>query len=496
MTDWTEKYRPETLDDVIGNPAAVNTMRSWAKSWNSGIPDLRAMVLIGTPGLGKTSSALALAREMGWDTVEMNASDQRTGPEIERIAILGSKFNTFGSDGSFMSSSSGGHKLIILDEADSLSGTKDRGALPVINRLIKETRQPVILIVNDFQALVRKSSVIKTSTLQVTFKRPVKSTVSKALYRIAESEGVEVEAEAMEMIAANADGDMRAAVRNLQSLALGQDTVTAEMASELSKRDDRSDMYELMSAIFRGHEPSKARTLAIKLDSEPGDIMIWVDENLPYEFRNKGDLMRGYEKISKADIFLSRVRRRQYYRFMAYASDLMTMGVASSRMSEEYSRDRLHFPSYLMKMSRSKAVRATRASVVYKIAVNLHTSTKRVELDVLQPFKTIAQNDETIRQALVQEFGFDEEEMGFILDEKKDSKEMKALFKSVNEALEERRLQSQRSTPSDAGDPDPVVKAPEPEQKQEEPVAVAEPKKTFVQRSLFDFRGSHGREIP
>ena len=85
--DWTEKYRPKDLKGVIGNPSAVNALRGWAESWEKGIPEKRAVVLMGTPGVGKTTSAEALAREMGWDIVEMNASDQRTGKDIEQIAL-------------------------------------------------------------------------------------------------------------------------------------------------------------------------------------------------------------------------------------------------------------------------------------------------------------------------------------------------------------------------------------------------------------------------
>ncbi len=109
--DWTEKYRPKTLDDVIGNPGAVSSLRLWAESWEKGIPEKRAVVLIGTPGIGKTTSAEALAMDMGWSVVEMNASDQRTGDAIENIAIRGSKFNTFSDSGEYLDTGKGQRKL-------------------------------------------------------------------------------------------------------------------------------------------------------------------------------------------------------------------------------------------------------------------------------------------------------------------------------------------------------------------------------------------------
>ena len=135
--DWTEKYRPQSLNDIVGNPSAAATMRQWAEQWNRGAPSKRALVLMGTPGIGKTSSAEALARDMGWGIVEMNASDQRTGEAIRNVALRASYFNTFDDDGNFMSVKDGGMKLVVLDEADSLFGNADRGAMPVINELIK-----------------------------------------------------------------------------------------------------------------------------------------------------------------------------------------------------------------------------------------------------------------------------------------------------------------------------------------------------------------------
>ena len=483
--DWTEKYRPQTLDDVIGNPGAVSTLRQWAESWNRGIPERRALVLIGTPGIGKTTSAEALAREMGWTIVEMNASDQRTGEAIENVAIRGSKFNTFSVDGEYQDTGKGQRKLIVLDEADNFFGNVDRGAIPVITRLIKETLQPVILIVNDFYELSRKCSAAKTDTIQITFQKPKAPTIVKALNKIAEAEGVEVDPVAMAIVAERANGDMRAAVRNLESLCLGQTRVTAEMAEGISSRDKRNDMYSLMSAIFRSSDAMKARNMLRDTDTDPPELELWVDENLPYEYLDKGDLVRGYEKLSRADIYLGRVNRRQYYGFWSYAGDTLTAGVSTARMSNRFSHDRLHFPSYLSKMSRSKNVRALRKSVDLKLAIYLHTSTRRVDLDVLPYVKRLASQDPDLRVSITKALDLEPEELGFLLDKKPDSGEVKAVFSKIEAESAALATAKKSSRPQE----EPAVEAAEEPVVKETPKAQppAQDRKKNNQASLFDF---------
>ncbi len=336
--------------------------------------------------------------------------------------------------------------------------------------------QPVILIVNDFYELKRKSEAVKNNTLQIAFKRTTASTMSKALYRIAEAEGVDVEPEAMELIASNASGDMRAAVRNLQSLSLGSDTVTLEMAEGLSRRDSRSDMYDLMTAMFRKPDPSRARSIMWSLDEDPDSVEIWIDENLPYEYADHGDLVRGYESLCRADVFLQRVYRRQYYGFRSYAGDLMTMGVTNARMTDRFNRERIRFPMYLSRMSKSKPARAMKKALTYKVAVACHTSTKRASMDVLPYLKMIAANDPDFRMHLIESMDLEPAEAAFIMNVKEDSAAIRKLYKQVEERAEARRKAALASKPaSPPADPAPKQAAPETEEPEESVRTATEP---------------------
>ena len=481
--DWTEKYRPKTLSSVVGNPKAVADLTAWAKQWAAGTPRYKAAVLMGSPGIGKTTSAEALARDMGWDIVEMNASDQRTGEAIKQTALKGAFSNTFGEDGEFLTAKEGKRKLIVLDEADSLFGNADRGAMPVIVELIRTSKQPVLLIVNDFYELSRKSAAIKSETLQITFQKPTSVSIVKALRNICKNEGIEADDAVLRMIADNSNGDVRAAVRDLESISMGRKELTAEDASDLTNRIIRKNIYDLMYSVFRKNDPFGARRMMMDVDEEPRTVMLWVDENLPYEYRNPGDLVRGYNALSRADIFLGRVSRRQYYGFWSYAGDMMIAGVSTAKRNNALNRDRIRYPMYLSKMSRSKGIRATKAALCQKLADYTHNSTKRVSQDVLDPLRAIFRQDPEFRVMLVHDAMLDEDDVGFLLGEKSDSKKVKEI---MAEAAEYGKNNPAAFVPVYPEIPEEFRS--KPEENEREPDA-EEPKseRPKGQRSLFDF---------
>ncbi len=427
MVDWAEKYRPTTLKDVVGNPKAVQQLETWARSWEKKTPKKRAAILAGEPGVGKTTAAHALAQDMGWGLVEMNASDARNAAAIRAVATRGALAETFTSAGEYVRSREGGRKLIVLDEADNLAGREDMGGVAAITDTIRRSSQPIVLIVNDLYELTRRSSSLKSLAETIKFQRISLPSVQKVLRQVAHVEGVPVDNEVVDFIAERSGGDLRSALNDLQALAEGRSRVGAEALDSLGYRDVRGEIYGALTKVFRSGRFKEAAESTDDLDEDPNRVLLWIDENLPFEYREPGDLLRGYSALSRADEYLGRVRRRQRYSFWSYATDMMTGGVAVARHGR-YSGAQYRFPLWLSKMSRSRSLRATVGSLCLKLARSLHTTSRRIRSDVLTYFTELYLKDVDFRLNATRELGLEEAEVAFLLDEDEDSRAVRQLL--------------------------------------------------------------------
>ncbi|MDH7508006.1 MAG: replication factor C large subunit [Methanomassiliicoccales archaeon] len=434
--DWTEIYRPRTLDDIVGNPKAIQELKEWALDWENGHPKKKAAVLIGSPGTGKTSAALAVANDFGWGIIEMNASDQRNAEAIRKIALRGAMTDTFTDDGEFLSSKEGCLKLIVLDEADNIFGKEDYGGIPAIVELIKATKQPVILIVNDFYALSKRSGIIKSETKQIKFNRLHPNSIKSVLKKIMKDRGLRIDEKALELIASNANGDLRSAIRDLQAVALGRTEVKEKNVAILNERQIMKSMYDLLVEILHGTNPDRARSVFMEVNEAPDYVMLWIDENIPLEYRDHNDLYHAYHILSRSDVFLGRVRKRQYYGFWSYAIDLMTYGVCASKKRKYKEFAKYRFPLYLMKMSRSRSLRTIRDNISAKLGALCHCSASTARDELLPYIQYVSENDREFVIRIAIELGLDAEELAFLLNEKIDSNKIRHLLTEIQKVTD------------------------------------------------------------
>ncbi len=442
--DWTEKYRPASLNEVAGNPKALGELKRWAKQWEEGIPKRRAVILAGSPGIGKTTCAYALAKDMGWGIIELNASDQRNFEAVTKVATAGALNQTFSDDGSYLSTTEGGRKLILLDEADNLFGNEDKGGIQAIVKTISATRQPIILVVNDLYGLTRRSSVIVHICTTIKFMKITKPSIISTLNKIAQKEGINVPDAVLSGIAVHVAGDLRAAIRDLQSLAIGRDDLMIEDLGSLGYRDPHDSIFSALYTIFGTRDFEKALSATRNLDEDPKILALWVDENLPLAYRNPIDLERGFNALSRADVFLGRVYKRQHYRMWAYAKPMMTAGVALAKAKEITSHGRYQFPNWLRKMKSSKPARNVRKSLVRKLGRHCHCSDSEVRSSFLPYFEFLYRSDHEYRLHTSFRMDLEPKEIAFLLDVKDTSKGVKDLIKEV------KLMQDEFATPGEA----------------------------------------------
>lgn len=433
MDDWTEKYRPKNLDEVIGNDQAKKILRKWAKDWKSGIPKKKAVVLDGKPGIGKTSCALALGREFGWPIIELNTSDARNAIKIKAIATLGSLCDTFDDSGNFISSISGGRKLIILDEADNLyeridnndsssSDMSDRGGKKAIVETVKNTKHPIILIVNDFYSLTKGSGEnLKKLSNHVRFHGPYTSIITNLLRKICINEEISVDEKVLSTIAERCKGDVRSAVRDLQSIFFDRKNYDIESLNAIGYRDRETDIFFALKDIFKGNDIGSIKKNMLHLNEDPKIMIKWISENIAYEYKDINDLAKGYEALSLADIFLGRTHRRQQFCLWSYACDIMAGGVAVSK-SHNYPNERYNFPSWLRLSKKNKNNSGLRRSVFNKIGRYCHCSNQKAGNLISDHIISMMKNNFYFANKMVSVLKLTEDETEYLLGKKLENK--------------------------------------------------------------------------
>lgn len=426
---WTEKYRPEALKDVLGNGKAVEELRQWAESWRAGSPITKAAILYGPAGTGKTSAALALAREFDWDYIEMNASDARTAGMIQRIAGPASMSSTF----------SGQKRLVILDEADNLHGTADRGGAAAMLRLVRETNQPVLLIANEYYEIEKP---LRDSAKGVQFRSIRSTTIAQALRSICKAEEIACDPDAVEMIAERAGGDLRSAVNDLQAAAEGQSQLAPDDVAT-AERDVKASIFKVLEVIFKGQKASEAQAASYDLDESPEDLIQWVDENLPLAYQSE-DLFRGYECLARADVFLGRVSRRQNYGLWRYAGFLMTGGVQAAKANARHGYVAFRPPGLWRRLGQSRKARGVRDSAAMKIAHRCHVSAALARAE-LMGFVGMLLKDRKLAAKVAAELDLAPEEIAHLIESTPATKKVQTIFEEAQrireaEAIEEIEL--------------------------------------------------------
>jgi replication factor C large subunit len=405
QTEYSDNlYMPASLDKIVGNPGVTTRLRLFAKDTDKGVART-PLLLHGPSGVGKSASAHLLAAEMGWNVVELNASDYRDKESIERrLLTAASSKSIFGK-----------RNMILLDEVDELF-RDDSGAASAIGAVISSAKNPVILIANDMWD--QKISFLRGKTEAIEFKKLLRDELVKVLEDFCASKAYVPKKEDLEMFAAMANGDARSAINDLYA-AMGSDT---DMSEVMGIRDRKIDVFSMLDKLFMANTMS-ASLRAVGNSDLTNDMLIkWIEENIPNKYSNIEDLARAFSMLADSSSYSTKAMRAQYYTYWRYMKVLMSAGVSLSKEHYPSNSKRYAFPRIIKELSASKVERRKADAVAESLQSRIHSSTKRIAKEemmiiLLMIKKAIKDGEEpdAISEQLIKNYRMPDDEAAYLM---------------------------------------------------------------------------------
>lgn len=267
---WTEKYRPKTLDDIIGQKAIVESLKAFVRQKN-----MSHLLFAGSAGIGKTTCVLALAHDLFGDNyrgniLEMNASDTR-GIDVVRGTIK-----------NFARTLSMGNvpfKIIFLDEADALTPDAQHALRRTMELYSSATR--FILSCNYSSKIIEP---LQSRCSIFRFRPLSKEDIKKMIDRIAKEEGLVVGDDAIDALEYISNGDMRKAINALQGAAMNSKKVSSDSIYKVGSRARPKEIKEMINLAMDGHfveARKKLDDLMITYGMSGEDVLLQIYKEVP-----------------------------------------------------------------------------------------------------------------------------------------------------------------------------------------------------------------------
>ncbi len=256
LVPWTEKYRPQTLDQVVGQKQIISSLKQFVKR-----KDMPNLLFSGAPGVGKTTSAIAMAKELFGEQfkssfLELNASDERG------INIIRGKVKEFARMSAINKVP---FKLIFLDEADALTTDAQHALRRTMESYMSVTR--FILSCNYVSKIIEP---LQSRCAVFKFKSLSEQDIRDMISKICKNEKLTIDEKAIKAIIYVSDGDMRRVINLLQGASLKSKNITEEVIYSISSAARPKEVKEMLDFALKSNF-SKAREKLFYLLIDQGE---------------------------------------------------------------------------------------------------------------------------------------------------------------------------------------------------------------------------------
>ena len=379
---WSEKHRPKNFLEIIGNEDAKESCVQWLGKWLKGT---KPILLVGPPGVGKTTLAILCARQFGYDLIGLNASDVRNKEKINDILgpVLGNM-------------SVLGRAMIFVDEVDGIYGKSDYGGVQALVDILKEPTVPIILAANSDKLDKMKDIKKATKTIQL---RPIPPRLLRLyLESVLKKEGASLGIGTILKVVIESRGDIRSMLNTAQALSTGFEPLS-------EKSFMTADVEETVNAFFKAKSIDEARSILYSLRIDPGEKIGAFYSSVITSDLTKEEMQRMLEVISEADIIYGKIRRTQEWRLLRYL-DSVLLGLYKEGTAARYSKYNLAWPVLNRLRWDSRAIKQLTAMLAKKMHVSRSDfatfyfpfllycmKTKNLDLGLEESYKEILQKE-------------------------------------------------------------------------------------------------------
>ena len=297
---WSEKYRPQIISDMVGNEEPRTAIMEWFAKWKKGT---KPLLLVGPPGIGKTTMAYLVAKQFGYDMIGLNASDVRSKSRINEILtpVLGNV-------------SVLGTPMIFVDEVDGIHGRGDYGGAAALVDILKEPTVPIVIAAND--DTLEKMKNIKKVVKTISFKRIPPRLLRVYLENILKKEDVKLSPGSLIKVIDKSRGDIRSMINLAQSLVPGFNPQTETSFEKINVEDG-------VNAFFKANSIDEARSVLHSMQIDPREKINAFYSSIITSDLDNPTLAKYLEAISDADMIYGKIMKTQNWRLLRYLNDIL-----------------------------------------------------------------------------------------------------------------------------------------------------------------------------
>ena len=379
---WSDKHRPQSISDMIGNEEARTAFVEWFAKWKKGT---KPILLVGPPGIGKTTIANLSGKQFGYDMISLNASDVRSKSRISEVLnpVLGN-ISVLGSP------------MIFVDEVDGIHGRADFGGAEALIKILKEPTVPIVLAANSDTSTKMKS--IKKATKTIYFRPLPPRLLRLHLENILKMEGEKLSPGSLIKIIADSRGDIRSMINSAQALVGGFNPQTEKSFETL-------DVESGVNAFFKANSLDEARGVIYSMSIDPREKINAFYSSIITSNLSQQDMARMLEVISEADMLYGKIFKTQEWRLLRYLDEIL-LGLYQKGTSVRYSQYNLSWPILNRLRWDGRSIKALAEVMAKKFHISRSTfatfylpyilfmiKNKKLELEVEESFGDIIEKE-------------------------------------------------------------------------------------------------------